>query len=486
MVITMLIALYTSRLVLANLGIEDYGLYNVVGGVVGLFAFLRTSMTSATQRFLSYELGNVNSCRLKNVFSTCLWSHILMAGIILILCETLGLWFLNAKLNIPEGRETAANWIYQFSIVTLCVNMLVVPYNACVISHEKMGIFAYISILVSILKLIIAIVISFSTIDKLVFYGALMLLVNVIEFIVYYIICRKKFHEAKWQFSFDKKKFAEIFGFSGWSLLGQLAIIGAGQGTSILVNMFYSVTANAAISIASQANNAISGLVSNFQTAYQPQITKSYASKDYEYLQRLIIQASKISFFLLFIVSLPIIFNIDFLLNLWLESVPRYTSDFIILFLISSMLNAVGGPLWMSIYATGRIKNYQITVALVYFFEIALVYFLFSIGLSPIYSIVAKIIANAIVVSIRMIFTSKQVECFSYFEYIKLVIIPIVSSVTISTSITYLLLNFATSLYARISATIVSIIGSSLIVFYVALSKHERNSLLRLFKYKIK
>ena len=481
----MLIALYTSRVVLANLGIEDYGLYDVVGGVVALFSFLRTSMTSATQRFLSFELGNGDKNQLKNVFSTCLWTHILITCVILILCETIGLWFLNSKINIPEGRETAANLIYQFSVISLCVNMVVVPYSACVISHERMAIFAYISIFNSILKLLVALAISISLIDKLVFYGALMMFVFFIDFFLYFWICRKKFPETICRFKFDKKLFMEIFKFSGWTLLGQLAVIGAGQGASILTNIFHSVTANAAMGVAQQANGAISGLVSNFQTAYQPQITKSYASQDWEYLHKLIYQTSKISFFLLFIVSIPILFNIDFLLKVWLGNVPRYAAEFVIFFLIASMLNAIGGPLWMSIFATGKIRDYQIAVSFAFLLDIILVYVLFANGLSPVFAVVAKVITNLVVIFIRMFYVKKHILGFSIRQYFKNVIIPILASTFFSASISVLLFNSLSKILGKLLVTFLCFIATFITVYLVALSREERKAVLKFVKNKL-
>lgn len=484
--VTMLIALYTSRVVLANLGVEDYGLYSVVGGVVALFSFLRTSMTSATQRFLSYELGSGDKNQLGSVFSTCLWAHVLIASVIFVLCETIGLWFLNTKINIPVGRESAANWIFQFSVVTLCVDMLVVPYNACVISHERMTIFAYVSVLSYFLKLLIALAISISPIDNLVFYGALMMLVCFVEFFLYFGICRKKFHETKGILRFNRKLFLRIFGFSGWTLLGQLAVIGSGQGASILTNIFYSVTANAAMGVAQQANGAISGLVSNFQTAYQPQITKSYASKDWEFLQKLIVQASKISFFLLFVVSLPIVFNIDFLLNIWLGNVPQYTAEFVIFFLIASMLNAIGGPLWMSVFATGKIRNYQIAVSVVFLLDVVLVYVLFALGFSPVFAVVAKVITNFVVIFVRMLYAKKQVVGFSMTNYLQKVIVPIFVTVVIVVSLSFLLFHFQIDRLGEILATCLCLIFTVVTIYFVALSRGERKAVFEFINNKIK
>lgn len=482
MVITMLIALYTSRVVLAQLGVSDYGLYNVVGGVVALFSFMQTSMTSATQRFLSFELGKADKERLSDMFSMSLTTHIILSGIILILCETIGLWFLNSKINIPEGREVAANWLYQFSVFTLSINMIVVPFSACVISHERMTIFAYISIIDSIMKLCIALSLIYAPFDKLIFYGVLMMSISVVNLIIYRVICRKRFPETKYRLFFDKQMFLQIFSFSGWTLLGQLAVVGAGQGTTILTNIFHSVTANAAMGIAQQANGAISGLVSNFQTAYQPQITKSYAVGNWHYLYSLIYNASKVSYFLLFIVSLPIIFNIDWLLSLWLGNVPEYTSEFVIYFLIASMLNAIGGPLWMSVFASGKIRNYQIASSITFLFDIVLVYLLFAMGMSPIAAVLAKVFTNFIVIFVRLVYARHCVQGFSVRQYCYKVLVPILISSFISFLASYILFSTLYGVIGQIIATIVCVAISTSSVYFIALNQDERKAIFKILK----
>ena len=284
MIITLLITLYSSRIILQALGVEDFGLYNVVGGVVALLSFLRTSLTSATQRFISYEIGRNDSEQLKKIFSLSVSTHIFISLIIFVIAETLGLWFLNTHIQIPDGRENAANYVYQFSVISLCVSVITIPYNADVISHERMSYYAIVTILEAILKLAFAYALFFFGFDKLILYGGLMMVVNIVDFLLYYAYCRKLFFETKYKFFFDRQLFLKIFSFSGWTIVGQLSVVGANQGTSILINMFHSIVANAAIGISQQVNNAIASLTANFQTAFQPQLTKSYAEKDYTYM----------------------------------------------------------------------------------------------------------------------------------------------------------------------------------------------------------
>lgn len=481
MIVTMLIALYSSRIILKALGIDDFGLYNVVGGVVALFSFLRTSMTSATQRFLAFELGKEDRSQLKRMFSMCMTTHLLIAFVILFLCETVGLWFLNAKINIPEGREVAANWIYQFSTLTLCLGMITVPYNACVIARERMGIYAYISILEALLKLGIAFALTFVfQYDRLIIYGGLLLVSTVLVFVLYWAICKRKFPETAYQFFFDKELFKQIFGFSGWTLFGQMALMAANHGTTILVNMFYSVAANAAMGVAQQVNHAVSGLVANFQTAYQPQITKSYSSGDFPYLNRLLYNASKVSYFLMFVVSLPIIYNIDFLLELWLGDVPEFSSQFTIFFMIASMMNVIGGPLWMSVFATGKIRNYQIVVSFVFLADLVIVYVLYKIGLPVVSGVIVKAFINFLVVFVRMFFAKQQLEMFSTTSFLKKVLLPIALSTVIVIVLTYPIISMTRGSMAQIMATLWTITVSLVIAFYIGLSASERKAILSL------
>lgn len=479
MVVTMLISLYTSRIVLKALGIEDYGLYNVVGGVVALFSFLKTSLASATQRFMSYEMGRTDDeADTNRVFCASVTTHIMLAGVIFLFCESLGLWFLNSQVNIPEGREFAANVIYHFSVVSICVSMLNVPFHACVISHEDMGFFAFISILDALLKLGIAMAVTqITSADRLIYYGLLIMLITVVNQVIYNIFCRKAYVECHFRFMLDKTMVGRIFSFSSWSLLGQLAVMASNHGASILVNIFYSVSANAAIGVAQQANHAISGLVANFQTAYQPQITKAYASNNYGYQNQLILQASKISFFLMFIVSLPVIFNIDDLLNLWLETVPEGASQFCVFFMIASMLNAIGGPLWMSIFATGNIKHYQIATTAAYLSDVVIVYILFRIGFPPVTAVVVKVIVNAAVIFIRMFYCKKAISFFSAKEFVECVLLPLAICAALSVFIGYVVFHFASTLLLKILASFLILVFSMAISYAIGLSKNEKKAI---------
>lgn len=486
MIIVTFITLFTSRVVLRELGIEDYGLYNVVGGVVALFAFLRSSMNSSTQRFLSYEMGVGNYDNLRNVFSTCFFAHLLIAAILLVFAETLGLWFLNSQIVIPEGREIAANWIYQFSIVSLCISVISVPYNADIISNEKMGYFAFLGVLNAILKLVIAYMIIISPIDKLVFYSFLMMFINIIDLILNWLFCRSNFSETQLKIYWDKETFKNVFGFSGWTIWGQLAIVGSNQGTNILVNLFYSVTANAAMGVGNQVNHAITGLVSNFQTAFKPQITKSYAEKDFTYLGKLVGYSAKISFFLLFLVSLPIIINIETILQLWLKDVPQYTNGICVIFIIASLCNTISTPLWTCIFATGHIKNYQIIVSVAYIIELLILYFLFSFNNNLVLGLTVKAVLNFTIIFITIYFVSQLIPQINIELIIRNVLIPLLVISLIGYGLSFFLIQQEYPLNVKLFYTVILEIFITFICYWMGLNKNEKKILFEILKKRCK
>lgn len=476
----MVITLYSSRIVLQALGVEDYGIFNVVGGIVALLTFLKSSFASSSQRFISYELGRQDEDQLKKVFGTCVTSHLLMAIIILLIAETLGLWFLNAKMNIPEGRMIAANWVYQCAIGSLLLSMVSVPYNADIISHEKMTYFAVVGITEAVLKLLFAFVLLFFDTDSLILYAFLTFFLNLLVFLSYTIYCRFKFQETKRVFYFEKEQFKRVFSFSGWTILGQSAVVAANYGTGILVNMFHTVAANAAMGIAQQVNGALTGLTSNFQTAFQPQLTKSYAAKDYEYLNKLISYTSKISFFLLFIVTYPILLNINIVLDVWLTIVPEYANTFCILFIIASLLNSLGTALWTSIFATGSIKSYQITSSLIFFSDVIFVYVAFYYGCAPTVCMVIKAFINLVILFVRVYFAKQKVTGFSASSYLKNTILSSLIATVITVIITLPVYSYAETGLGILLSTIWSLIASIIVLYFVGLNKREKTIVINL------
>ena len=328
MIVTMLVGLYTSRVILQTLGVEDYGIYNVVGGFVSMFSLISGSLREAVSRFITYELGTGNKERLRAIFST---SCFVMAGlsvIIVIATETIGLWYLHNKMVLPEERLYAASWCFQLSVASFVLSLLSTAYTASIISHERMGIYAWISILDAVLKLLICYAVMVSPADKLISYAFLLFSVGVIDQIVYWAYCRRNFEECNISFVFDRALFKEMFSFAGWNFIGSSAAVLRTQGAALMLNYFGGPVVNAANGIATQITGVVSKFVSNFTQAFNPQITKQYAAGEYESLMRLLIYGSKYSYYLMFILALPVFFNARFILEIWLGVVPDYTVEF--------------------------------------------------------------------------------------------------------------------------------------------------------------
>ena len=383
MLFMMAVSLYTSRVILHTLGVEDFGIYNVVGGVVSMFSVISGSLSAAISRFITYELGKGDKDKLIRIFSSSVTIQIGLGLVILILAELVGVWFLNAKMNIPDGRMYAANWVFQLSILTFVINLVSVPYNAAIIAHEKMSAFAYISILEVIAKLVIVYLLVISPIDKLIFYAVLMATVALLIRFVYGYYCKRHFEECTYHFIFDKELLKKMFGFAGWNFIGAASAVLRDQGGNIVINLFCGPAVNAARGIAYQVNTAINGFVSNFMMALNPQITKSYASGDKEYMMTLIFQGARLSFYILLLLSLPVIVNAHYILTLWLKIVPEHTTQFVQLVLIFAMSESISNPLVTAMLATGKIRDYQIVVGGLQMMNLPISYVLLRLGCIP-------------------------------------------------------------------------------------------------------
>lgn len=383
MLLTMAVSLYTSRVVLQTLGVEDYGIYNVVGGVVTMFAFVNSAMSNATMRFMTFELGSGNNEKLHRVFCTSMGIHAIISLVILVLAESIGLWFLNTYMVIPDTRMDAAHWVFQLSVLSSIIMVMSVPYNASIIAHEKMSAFAYISVLEVVLRLAIVYMLVIFDIDKLKLYAVLMFCVQLLIRIIYGRYCSKHFVECYYKLIYDKPLFKEMTGFAGWSLFGNLAGVAYTQGVNILLNMFFGPAVNAARAVAVQVQHAIQGFVANFQMALNPQITKTYASGEIEQMHQLVYASGRYSFFLLYFLSLPIIIEINPILSVWLGTVPEYTAGFIRLTLCIMMVDALSNPLITAAQATGRIKVYQAVVGGILLLIVPISYIALKLGGQP-------------------------------------------------------------------------------------------------------
>ncbi|MGM9672635.1 MAG: lipopolysaccharide biosynthesis protein, partial [Bacteroidaceae bacterium] len=362
MLFTMGISLFTSRVVLQTLGVEDYGISSVVGGVISMFTFINAAMVSSTQRYLNFELVRGDANQLRSVFSTSLQIHALIALAIIVLSETVGLWFLNEKLVIPEARMTAAMWVYQCSILSCAVSIMSTPYNAVIVAHEKMSAFAYISILDVSLKLLVVYLLVVLPFDKLIILAVLNLLVQLFIRYIYTIYCHRHFPESYFQFRFNKTLFQEMFGFAGWSFWGNLAAILYTQGLNMMLNIFFGPIVNAARGIAVQVQSAVQQFVGGFQTALNPQITKNYASNNLSQMHSLMFRSARFSFLLLFFLSLPVLMETNFILTLWLKTVPDDAVVFTQIMICISLIYTTANPCVIANQATGKVKIYQMVV----------------------------------------------------------------------------------------------------------------------------
>ena len=488
MILIMLVTLYTSRVVLAELGINDYGIYNVVGGVVLMFSFLNSCMSTATQRFLTFELGRGDTDRLKKVFATALNIHITIGIFIILLAETIGLWFVNEKLVIPENRTAAANWVYQFSILTFCINIIQVPYNAVLIAHEKMNVYAYISILEALLKLSIVYLLVIVSADRLIVYGILVFIVQLIIRIVYQMYCRRHYEESRFRLFWDKTMYKQMSSFAGWNLFGSVAWLMRDQGVNIVLNLFFGPAINAARGVASQVSNAVMGFISNFQVALNPQITKDYATGNIIGMERLSYLGIKFSFLILFTMAFPLCMNIDYVLHLWLVDVPEYAALFIILIMIDALCGTLfGTPLMTSLSATGRIRNYQIVVSCIILCILPTGYIALKLGYNASTVFYISIFFTLVSGFARFLFCRSQIG-YSLKKLTKDVLCPVTGVTVLSLPLPiFIKYRFfeAQTLGNFISLCIITAVVTMLISWFIGLKKTERNTLISVVKNKL-
>lgn len=484
MLLIMAVQLYTSRVVLHVLGVEDYGIYNIVGGVVVLFSFINNSLASATQRFFSFELGRGDVTTAKRVFSMSLTIHIYVALIVALLAETIGLWFLNSQMNIPVERMDAANWAYQFSILTICISFVQVPYYASVVAYEKMSFFAGIAIVEVLLKLFIVFLLVYIGFDKLRLYSILTFGVSVIIFFCYKYYCNINIGISRYSYFWDKSLFSQLLGFSGWMLLGAAAGVGSTQGVNILLNIFYGVTVNAAVGISNQVNAAVNQFVSNFQTAFMPQIIKLYAAGDMGQLHKLINRSSRFSFLLLFALAFPLILNIDFVLELWLKDVPEYASTFCILILIYSLVDAISKPIGFVIHATGKVKYYNIIMSVALSLNIVFSFLFLMWGFSPETVLIVYILIGVLSFVIRLLL-AKRYKALKVSVFMQDVLLRVITVVAISLPFP-IYISRCYSQWQALFATLVVFMSIYIIAsYYLGVTKVERVSLRNLVIAKI-
>ena len=472
---TMFVTLFTSRVILNTLGVDDYGIYNVVGGFVAMFAVLSSSLSNAISRFITYELGRGDKNKLNIIFCTGVNIQLGMSLIIFFVCEAIGVWFLNCEMNIPVDRLYAANWVLQLCMVTFCINLISVPYTAAITAHEKMDAYAYISILEVLLTLGAVYLLAVSPIDKLISYTILLFLVKLLIRFIDGWYCSKHFEECKYRIVFEKNILKEMSTFAGWNFFGNAAYLFNTQGVNMLMNIFFGVAVNAARGVAGQVDVAVKMFVGNFMAAVNPQITKSYASGDMTYMHMLIYRSSKLSGYLLLFFAIPVLFEADEILYIWLKTVPDYTALFLRILIISSFFDTVfSSPMVTAVNATGRIKKYQIWVTCIGCLVFPISWIVFKLGAGAWSTYVVYGVIYLILIFVR-IFLLRELINLDPWDFIKKVMLPYIPVVCMTFIAPTLVVCFMDEGVIRLLITCaLSVLWTTTIVYTVGLTKSER------------
>ncbi len=474
MLLVMGVSFFMTRILLKELGVEDFGIYNIVGGVVAMFASLRGVFASATQRFLNFEMGRKNEEALNRIFNKSLLIHLILALLLLVFAETIGLWFVNSKLVINPDRLSSANMVYQFSVFTALVMLLTIPFDAVIIANEKMAIYAYLSILDVLLKIGIILMLTYTEGNALVLYSFSVLLVSLIIRFLSSWYCRRNFRECKFKMVWDTGLFKEMGSFAGWNFLGNTAFVLANEGTNILLNFFGGVPINAARAIAYQVRSVSTQFTSTMMMAINPQIIKQYAEKKFKPAIDLVFFSSKISFFLLFTITLPVLVYADLFLNLWLKNVPEHTIIFVRLILIFVLIRVFHDPLDTLFKATGKIKKYQLIDTGILLINLPLSYVLLTFGFDFAIIFVVMIIVETINL-VCLLFLANKITNFSIKSYLKNVVMPCILIVLSTLPLIYYLLMISTTLSITVLSIVVIIIFIVCLFWGIGLNTLERN-----------
>ena len=487
MLFSMGVSLFTSRVILQALGVEDYGIYNVVGGFVTMFTFLNGSMVASTQRYLNFEIGRGNEQQLSKVFSTALQIHALIALAIILLSETVGLWFLYEKLVIPDERMNAAFWVYQCSVISCVINIMSVPYNADIVAHEKMSAFAYISIVEVSLKLLIAYLLYVFPWDRLVIYAVLLLLIQLLIRWIYVRYCSKYFPESHYHHEINKSLLKEMSSFAGWGLFGSLANVFYNQGLNILLNLFFGPIVNAARGIAVQVQSAVHGFVGNFQMALNPQITKNYASGNLSQMHSLIFRSARFSFFLLYLFALPIIIEAEYILTLWLKTPPADAVVFTQWMLVVSLIYTISNPCIIANQATGKIKVYQIVIGSILLLIVPISYIALLLG-APAYSVFIVHLCMECLAQFWRMYLLRNLIDLPIKTYLKNIYLPIIIVAVLSSLLPLYLRSLVSDSFMRlIVISFSSVFSIAFFTFVIGLTKNEKQFIIyRLLSFKNK
>ena len=483
MLVLMLVGLYTSRVVLEALGETDYGVYNVVGGVVAMFTIISGALNSAISRFITFEMGKGADAQLNKVYSTAVTIQLILAGIVVILAEPIGIWFINNEMTIAPDRIPAAEWVLHFSLLAFVVNLMSVPQMASITAHERMSAYAYIGVLDGLLRLGTALIIAYSSEDRLIGYAALMAVTVIIVRAAYGIYCRKHFEECRYRPVFDRSLIKEMFAFAGWNFVGVTSGVLRDQGGNILVNLFSGPAVNAARGVAVQLNGAVQGFVTNFMTAVNPQITKSYASGEHEYMFSLVRKSSRMSFYLLLMLVLPLLLNTDVVLGLWLKDVPAHTTLFVQLFLIFALSESLSNPMITAMLATGSIRNYQLVVGGLQLLNIPISYVLLKMGCVPEVTVIVAIALSQVCLWARLIMLSRatgfSTSLFITKVYAKCLFIVLPCAAVLPAL--FELIKPA-GLWGAFYSVSICVLWSAVVIYMIGMSPDERNMVKGLLK----
>lgn len=468
------VTLYTSRLALSMMGAEDFGTYHVVAGFVVILGFLHGAMTTATQRYFSFELGKKDTSRLSEVFSTSIAIHILLVSIIIIFAETLGYWFVSNKLTFPKGSFDEAMLAYHFSVVTFAFTVLIVPFTALIMSYERMGVFAIISVIDVALKLLAVFSLQFFAIGKLSGYAGLLAAVSLITWLIYVCYCKKAFTEVRYQWLWNKQLFKGMLSYTAWNTWGNLASVASGQGTNILLNMFFGPSVNAARAIAFQANTALVSFIQSVQSAINPQIIKLYASKDYKQMHGLVLAGSRYSFLLLMLLAYPVLLNTEILLSIWLVEVPKLAVVFLQMVIIKSLIDSLSGSLMTAAQATGHIKLYQTLVGGVLLFNLPISFWFLKASYNPQSVFVVAIACSLVALILRLILLKKLINLSLRNVFIKVLLKVFVVSCMSSVLAKFFYFFDNPSLIERVFLTAFSWLCLVVITLLIGLEKKEQ------------
>lgn len=474
MLLLMAVTFYTSRVILDTLGIDDYGIYNLIGGFITLFSFISSALVSAIQRYFNVALGKKDNTQFRKVYSMGMIVFALFSVFLIIVGETVGLWFVNTKLNIPSGRETAALWVYQLSLLTLIINLFRTPDNAAIIAYEKMNFYAYLSIGEALLKLGIVFLLKIGNMDKLILYVILYACTTILINVAYHLYCRKSFSTCHFKFMWDGKLMKELLTFSGWNVLSSGTHVLTSQGNAFFLNRYYSVAVNAAQGVAAQVYNAVNSFLINFQVAFKPQLVQTYAAGEMEDHYKLVSRSAKFSLFLLLVIVVPVVFNLEGLLNIWLVDVPEYTTEFCFYVLLAYLMDSLGAPVGTSIFANGNIRGVQIYQSVLYVLQLIFCFFTLRAHWAP-YIVSVSIFAVHSLFLVGYLYYGRKLCGISVRQYSKKVIAPSILVAAVSLIVPFLLHGINGGVGMLLGICVIDFVWAASVSFFLGMTKEERS-----------